>query len=1076
MKVPTSWIRSALVMAAVCLLPTALSGCGGGSTGPTDTRPANAVQGYMPPIAPSGKATWADMVARHEALGAPATVTPPEGGAGEQTPPGGPHGVAGTTTDSTKMADPGASTELVVDLPGFRALGQDISGGIPPDTMGAVGPNHVVTMLNTGVVIHDKLGNQVTAPISLGAFFAPLVGAGMFDPRVQYDSIHDRWLASANRDSNAATSGVGFAISDTDDPTGAWTFYSFDLDPTNTNWADFVSMGFNSTWIALTTDAIQIGGGFVGEHMWVIDKSSALSGGLLTVTQFLPGFANAAGFTARRMKPCVTFDAAEPTLYIASSVYNVAGVERLRISQITGTGGAPSWSVVGGSTVAPGSGLFTPVNAYQTAGFGLFPGAPQSGGATLVDTGRALLGSETVFRNGHIWLTHTGGLPAAGAVTRTAIFWYQIDPTAMPAPIVQSGVCDGGGGGVVPGPNETITQGSEDSTITGGGKPGQSFTVSVTGTITDVRWNPTGGYPAGTVDVYAGAGNGGALLASEAIGAGGAGFQTFTFTTPVAVTPGVYTFYVPAPNVGLSGIRAQSGNVYTGGIMYAGAGTVANTDMRFEVVIAGALIPVPGVFYYYPSLAVNARDDMCLGFSRSSSSLFVEAVVTGRDFDDPPNTLDPLVVQKVGEGFYSQIDNNGRNRWGDYSATCVDPSDDMTIWSLQQYAQAGNTYGTWWARHAAFAPLTATSSLTYPITAAGATTSTALNCDDPPTPPSVFAECTGTSGSACTASFNATAPSGSAFQVRLVVDGVTLQTQTALGQVPGPSNLVGSFNFNLPMGGPYLVEVITDGGGGDIDVCQINLTVRDTTPPTIGPCPVVAPVECTGPSGAVVTFTAPTASDVCDSSVTVTCASIAPAVGLTSGSTFPVGDTTVRCTATDDAGNTDTCDLVVRVQDTVPPVVTANARRSMLFLPRNGMIDVLLEQTATDLCTGIASKTVTVYSSQPNVSAADTGATYTPDASLAGAALSLRAETLLGTGDPAGRAYLIVVTATDNGFPAPNTASACTWVVIPKTATVADIVGARAIALTAAASCPDPGPGPAPGATPNTILAPTAIP
>ena len=119
---------------------------------------------------------------------------------------------------------------------------------------------------------------------------------------------------------------------------------------------------------------------------------------------------------------------------------------------------------------------------------------------------------------------------------------------------------------------------------------------------------------------------------------------------------------------------------------------------------------------------------------------------------------------------------------------------------------------------------------------------------------------------------------------------------------------------------------------------------------------------------------------------------------------------------------------------------------------------------------------MTVYSSQPNVSAADTGATYAPDASLVGAALSLRAETLLGTGDPAGRAYLIVVTATDNGFPAPNTASACTWVVIPKTATVADIVGARAIALTAAASCPDPGPGPAPGATPNTILAPTAIP
>ena len=50
------------------------------------------------------------------------------------------------------------------------------------------------------------------------------------------------------------------------------------------------------------------------------------------------------------------------------------------------------------------------------------------------------------------------------------------------------------------------------------------------------------------------------------------------------------------------------------------------------------------------------------------------------------------------------------------------------------------------------------------------------------------------------------------------------------------------------------------------------------------------------PSGAVVTYVKPTASDIVDGTVTVNCA---PA----SGSTFPIATTTVNCTATDGPGN-----------------------------------------------------------------------------------------------------------------------------------------------------------------------------
>ena len=76
-------------------------------------------------------------------------------------------------------------------------------------------------------------------------------------------------------------------------------------------------------------------------------------------------------------------------------------------------------------------------------------------------------------------------------------------------------------------------------------------------------------------------------------------------------------------------------------------------------------------------------------------------------------------------------------------------------------------------------------------------------------------------------------------------------------------------------------------------------------------------VEATGPTGATVTFSA-SASDDVDGALTPTCS---PA----SGSTFPLGTTTVTCSATDAAGNTGSASFDVTVEDTTPPVVTVPA-------------------------------------------------------------------------------------------------------------------------------------------------------
>jgi hypothetical protein len=73
-------------------------------------------------------------------------------------------------------------------------------------------------------------------------------------------------------------------------------------------------------------------------------------------------------------------------------------------------------------------------------------------------------------------------------------------------------------------------------------------------------------------------------------------------------------------------------------------------------------------------------------------------------------------------------------------------------------------------------------------------------------------------------------------------------------------------------------------------------------------------VPSTSKDGAIVTFDNPSVLDRVDAvlgiAVTSSCAS---ATGLTSGSLFPIGTTTIICTATDSHGNTATTDFTITV-------------------------------------------------------------------------------------------------------------------------------------------------------------------
>ncbi len=97
--------------------------------------------------------------------------------------------------------------------------------------------------------------------------------------------------------------------------------------------------------------------------------------------------------------------------------------------------------------------------------------------------------------------------------------------------------------------------------------------------------------------------------------------------------------------------------------------------------------------FWIPSIAMTGQGHMAIGCGSASSSTLIGCATAGRLWSDPPGSIQAPVWIAAGAGTY--INNGGH--FGEYSATCVDPVDDQSIWTFQEY-MAGN--GVWGVRAA----------------------------------------------------------------------------------------------------------------------------------------------------------------------------------------------------------------------------------------------------------------------------------------------------------------------------------------------------------------------------------------
>lgn len=189
-----------------------------------------------------------------------------------------------TTTGS------GSMPPLIKSWEGISSM----ASGNPPDTEGDVGLNDYVQCVNVHLAIWDKNGNLLYGPVP---DFTLWLGSGVpyedcpgADPVVLYDRLANRWLISTV--GLCAESGYGpfyeyVAISQTDDPTGAWYCYAFQIP--DGYFSDYAKFGIwpDGYYMSYTRAGYT---DFGGSGVVVFDRAAMLAGQPTVAFQyFSPG-------------------------------------------------------------------------------------------------------------------------------------------------------------------------------------------------------------------------------------------------------------------------------------------------------------------------------------------------------------------------------------------------------------------------------------------------------------------------------------------------------------------------------------------------------------------------------------------------------------------------------------------------------------------------------------------------------------------------------------------------------------------------------------------------------------------
>jgi hypothetical protein len=149
--------------------------------------------------------------------------------------------------------------------------------------------------------------------------------------------------------------------------------------------------------------------------------------------------------------------------------------------------------------------------------------------------------------------------------------------------------------------------------------------------------------------------------------------------------------------------RISSSARRVGNILYATHSTEVNNraaiqwyrvDANLHTLIDSGTITNANLELFYPSIASNEVGTVVIGCNGTSSSTFVGSyALIGTVTNGALSFSEPMLL-KAGLAAYDTHDSSGVSRWGDYSATTLDPLNPNHFWTIQSYPASSTRWAT----------------------------------------------------------------------------------------------------------------------------------------------------------------------------------------------------------------------------------------------------------------------------------------------------------------------------------------------------------------------------------------------
>lgn len=277
------------------------------------------------------------------------------------------------------------------------------TGWIPPDTIHAVGPSHVIEAVNSGFAVYNKTGGTIQAYTTYDSFMnKPSLwssGAFMFDPRVIYDPWNKRFLMLIlGLDETNQKSYFWVAVSKTSNPTQGWCRWRWNStigSGSTAQWLDYAGLGADKWGVYVTGNYFRFGGSFQTSLIQTINPAifTANCAGATNGVKWTTGLTWPSGGSAFSLQPALP--------HSASSTSNTYFV-----NTFSGSGNSMLLWKLGGSRTSAAAATLSrsaiPVQQYYAIGNNV----KQPGSSVRVDGGDARI-MNAVYSQSRVFTTLT---------------------------------------------------------------------------------------------------------------------------------------------------------------------------------------------------------------------------------------------------------------------------------------------------------------------------------------------------------------------------------------------------------------------------------------------------------------------------------------------------------------------------------------------------------------------------------------------------------------------------------------------------------------------------------------------